>query len=88
MSQAGYRPGHIRTFSTQKHVKSTGKTEIEWQTKHWTIVSDLLPLTLRHMQACGNTSLSLRFSSDFLVSTKCKVVFAVASFRTSSGQFF
>ena len=24
------------------------------------------------MQFCGNTSLSLRFSSDFLVGTKCK----------------
>jgi len=36
----------------------------------------------------GNTSLSLRFSSDFLVSTKYKAVFAVASFRNSSAQFF
>jgi len=26
--------------------KSHQKTEIEWQTKHWTIVTELLPLTL------------------------------------------
>ena len=32
------------------------------------------------MQTCGNTSLSLRFSSDFLVSTKGKVIFAAAVF--------
>jgi len=29
-----------------KQVKSTVKTEIEWQTKQCTIVSELLPLTL------------------------------------------
>jgi len=29
-----------------KQVKSTAKTETEWQTKHWAIVSDLLPLIL------------------------------------------
>jgi len=29
-----------------KQVKSTVKTEIERQTKHWTIFSDLLPLAL------------------------------------------
>jgi len=29
-----------------KQVKSTVKTEIEWHTKHWAIISDLLPLTL------------------------------------------
>jgi len=40
------------------------------------------------MQTCGNTSLSLRLSSDFLVSTKWKAIFAVASFRNSSAQFF
>jgi len=40
------------------------------------------------VQTCGNTSLSLRFSSDFLVSTKGKVMFAAASFRNSSAQFF
>ena len=40
------------------------------------------------MQTCGNTSLSLRFSSDFFVSTKCKAIFAVTSFRDSSAQFF
>jgi len=40
------------------------------------------------MQTCENTSLSLRFSSDFLVSTKCKAIFAVANFRNSSSQFF
>ena len=40
------------------------------------------------MQICGNTSLSLRFSSDFLVSAECKAVFAVASFRNSSAQLF
>ena len=39
------------------------------------------------MQACGSTSLSLRFSSDFLVSTKCKAIFAVANFRNSTAQF-
>ena len=33
----------VRTFSTMKQVKSAVKTETEWQTKHWTIVSDLLP---------------------------------------------
>jgi len=32
------------------------------------------------MQTCGYPSLSLRFSSDFLVNTKCKAVFAVARF--------
>jgi len=37
---------------------------------------------------CGNTSLSLRFSYDFLVSTKFKAIFAVTSFRNSSAQFF
>jgi len=36
------------------------------------------------MQTCENTSLSLRFGSDFLVSTKCKTIFAVASFRNAS----
>ena len=36
----------LRTFSTMKQVKSTVKTEIERQTKHWTIFSDLLPLAL------------------------------------------
>ena len=40
------------------------------------------------MQTCGNTPLSLTFISDFSVSTKCKAIFAVASFRNSSGQFF
>jgi len=40
------------------------------------------------MQTCGNTSLSLRFGSDFLVSAKCKAIFAVASFRNSSAQLF
>ena len=33
-------------------------------------------------------SLLLRFSSDFLVSIKCKAIFAVTSFRNSSAQFF
>jgi len=35
------------------------------------------------MQTCGNTSLPLKFSSDFLVSTKCELqsyIFAVESF--------
>jgi len=43
------------------------------------------------MQTCGNTSLPLRFSSDFLVSTKCKVqsnIFAVQSLRNSPAQCF
>ena len=40
------------------------------------------------MQTCGCTSLSLRFSSDFLVSTKYKAISAVASFRNLSAQFF
>ena len=40
------------------------------------------------MQTCGNMSLSLWFISDFLVSTKCKVIFAAASFRNSYGRFF
>jgi len=31
---------------------------------------------------------SFRLSSDFLVSTKCKTIFAAASFRNSSAQFF
>jgi len=39
------------------------------------------------MQACGNTSLSLRFSSDIWVNTECKAIFAVASFHNSSSQF-
>jgi len=39
------------------------------------------------MQTCENASLSLRFGSDFLVSTKCKIIIAVASFRNSSAQF-
>jgi len=34
----------VRTFFTMKQVKSTVKTETEWQTKYWTIVSDLPPL--------------------------------------------
>jgi len=38
------------------------------------------------MQTCGNRSLSLRFSSDLLVSTKCKAIFAVASSRNISAQ--
>jgi len=36
----------VRTFRTLKQVTATVKTEIEWQTKHWTIGSDLLPLPL------------------------------------------
>jgi len=40
------------------------------------------------VQTCVNMSLSLRFSSDFLVSIKCKAIFAVTSFRNSSAQFF
>jgi len=40
------------------------------------------------MQTYGNTFLSLRVSSDFLMSTKCKAIFAVESFRNSSAQFF
>ena len=40
------------------------------------------------MPTCENMSLSLRFSSDFSVSTKCKAIFAGASFRNSSAQFF
>jgi len=40
------------------------------------------------MQTCGNKTLSLRFNSDFLVSSKCKAIFAVASFHDSSAQFF
>ena len=40
------------------------------------------------MQTCGNTSLSLMFSSGFLVSTKCKATFAVAGFRNSPAQVF
>jgi len=32
------------TFSTTKLVKSTVKTEIEWQRKHCTIVADLQQL--------------------------------------------
>jgi len=34
------------TFSTMTQIKS--EAEIEWQTKHQTVVSDLLPLTLRY----------------------------------------
>jgi len=37
------------------------------------------------MQACGNRSLSLRFSSDIWVNTECKAIFAVARFNNSSG---
>ena len=40
------------------------------------------------MPTSGNTTLSLRFCSDFLVNTKCNAIFAVASFRNSSAQFF
>jgi len=40
------------------------------------------------MQTCEYPSLSLRFSSDFSVSTQCKAVFAVASFRNSSAKLF
>ena len=40
------------------------------------------------MQTCGYPSLSLRFISDFLVSTKCKAVLAVASFCNSSAKLF
>jgi len=38
-------------------------------------------------QACGNTSLSLRFHSDIWVNTECKAIFAVASFHNLSAQF-
>jgi len=40
------------------------------------------------MQTCGKTSLSLRLGFDFLVSTKGEVIFAAATFRNSSAQFF
>jgi len=40
------------------------------------------------MRTCANASVSLTFSSDFLVSTKCKAIFAVASLRNSFAQFF
>ena len=40
------------------------------------------------MHTCGNTSSSFRFSSGFLVSTECKSISAVASFRDLSAQFF
>ena len=40
------------------------------------------------METSGNTSVWLRFSSDFLVSTKCKALFAVVSFRNTSAQVF
>jgi len=40
------------------------------------------------VQTCTNTSLSLKFSSDLLVSAKCKSIFAVASFRNSPAQLF
>jgi len=38
------------------------------------------------ISAHGNTS-SLRFRSDFLESSKCKVIFAAASFRNSAAYF-
>ena len=36
----------------------------------------------------GNKTLPLRLSPGFLVNTKCKAIFAVASFRNSSAQFY
>jgi len=36
----------------------------------------------------GSTPLSLTYTFEFLVSTKCKAIFAVASFLNASFQFF
>jgi len=40
-----------------------------------------------YFQESHTPSSSLKFSSDFLLSTKCKAIFAVASFRNSSAHF-
>ena len=43
--------------------------------------------TAEYLQHKHDLTLSLRFSSEFLVSTKCNAIFVVASFRNSSAQF-
>jgi len=45
-------------------------------------------VSIRLCKLVGYTFLSLRFSSEFLVSTKCETIFAVASFRNLSAKFF
>jgi len=51
------------------------------------IVDDCFQVSISKNLRLHATSLSLRLSSDFSVSTKRKAVFAVASFRNSSSQF-
>jgi len=51
------------------------------------IVDDCLQVRIPKNPVLHATSFLLRFSSDFLVSTKCKAIFAVANFRNSSAQF-
>jgi len=53
-----------------------------------TVLSKYVARLNTSIQTCGNTSLSLMFRCDFLVSTKYKVVLAAASFRDSTAQFF
>ena len=51
------------------------------------IVDDCLQVSISKNLRLHATSLSLRLSSDFSVSPKCKAILAVASFRNSSSQF-
>ena len=51
------------------------------------IVDDCFQVSISKNLRLHVSSLSLRLSSDFSVSTKCKAVLAVASFRNSSSQF-
>jgi len=47
-----------------------------------------LPGLLEYVYAGLWENVSLKFNSDFRVSTGCKAVFAVACFHNSSAQFF
>jgi len=55
---------------------------------HFTQYKNTWLVRIRLCRLVAIRLLSWRFSSDFLVSTKCKAIFAVASFRNSSAQIF
>jgi len=52
------------------------------------IVDDCFQVSISKNLRLDATSLSSSLSSDFSVSTKCKAIFAVTSFRNSPFQFF
>jgi len=58
------------------------------QASFQTVYSKNTWLVNTSMQTCGNASFPLRFSFDFFVNTKCKAIFAAASFRNSFVQLF